>query len=251
MKSNSRSFPMTLLDLGVEEIGHYTCGSAHESKVSSMTSLPNKQSSLKQRSRLQRRTKGWAAFESFMESYLDESQRRLTDFVEVKTTIFSTPICPCCYSSSYVKYGKASSGRQRYRCQECGRHYTDGSVHGMRPSSIDFSTFDLVMLILENSTRYEAKRITGCSNYVLRRLMCELHLEELAKAAEHVPSESRQTNLVEFSSEPKVVRPVILTSTPAREILSPDTFVYGRPTLVEHRWGCAASASFVTGCGFG
>ena len=44
--------------------------------------------------------------------------------------------CPYCDSAAIVKYGRNSTGHQRYRCKPCGKSFLDtGAVHGRKSSS--------------------------------------------------------------------------------------------------------------------
>ena len=62
------------------------------------------------------------------------SVRGVNQMAEFTKTV--TVNCPYCDSAAIVKYGRNSTGHQRYRCKPCGKSFLDtGAVHGRKASS--------------------------------------------------------------------------------------------------------------------
>ena len=54
--------------------------------------------------------------------------------------------CPNCQSSQIIKYGRIHTGKQRYRCHDCGRQFVENSNYQL----ISHETRELVdRLLLE------------------------------------------------------------------------------------------------------
>ncbi len=49
--------------------------------------------------------------------------------------------CPCCASDRLIKYGITPNGKQRYRCQACGRQ------HRAHPGSKAYSEAERAMIL--------------------------------------------------------------------------------------------------------
>jgi transposase-like protein len=87
--------------------------------------------------------------------------------------------CPSCQSSQIIKYGRIHTGKQRYRCQECGRQFVENpSVH-QRCQPIPQETRALIdRLLLERISLAGIARAAQVSlrwlqDYVNRKLESE------------------------------------------------------------------------------
>ncbi len=68
--------------------------------------------------------------------------------------------CPRCGSEHYVKNGSIHNGKQKYRCQACGRQYVDDPQNAPIPEA----TKDWVdKLLLEKISLAGIARVTGVS----------------------------------------------------------------------------------------
>lgn len=83
--------------------------------------------------------------------------------------------CPNCQSSQIIKYGRIHTGKQRYRCHDCGRQFVENPSH--RPISRE--TRELVdRLLLERIALAGIARAAQVSvrwlqDYVNRKLESE------------------------------------------------------------------------------
>lgn len=69
-------------------------------------------------------------------------------------------ICPSCSAENYVKSGIVG-GRQRYKCKDCGYHFT---VSKMGKSIDDYYVNKALQLYLEGLTYREIERVLGISH---------------------------------------------------------------------------------------
>ena len=43
--------------------------------------------------------------------------------------------CPSCDRSRLTRFGKTKAGKQKFRCQDCGRQFVEGSDHLLDPEA--------------------------------------------------------------------------------------------------------------------
>ena len=68
--------------------------------------------------------------------------------------------CPKCQSTQIIKYGHSHYGKQRFRCQACGRQFVEDATR----QPIDKETRQLVdKLLLERLALAAIARVTGVS----------------------------------------------------------------------------------------
>ena len=68
--------------------------------------------------------------------------------------------CPKCNSTQIVKNGRPHYGKQRFRCQECGRQFVENATR----QPIDQQTRTLIdKLLLERLALAAIARVTGVS----------------------------------------------------------------------------------------
>ena len=74
--------------------------------------------------------------------------------------------CPNCDSQHTVKHGRIHTGKQNYRCRDCGRQFVQDPPHKV----IDPATKDLIdKLLLERLSLAGIARVTGVSELWLQR----------------------------------------------------------------------------------
>lgn len=100
--------------------------------------------------------------------------------------------CPCCSKTNIVKNGSTHYGKQRFRCQACGRQFVDTPTR--TPTSQ--ATRELVdKLLLERLSLAAIVRVTGLS---------ERWLQYYANAAVKVPKNSCNRYFLSIVSAPFV-----------------------------------------------
>ncbi|GGH72942.1 transposase-like zinc-binding domain-containing protein [Phaeocystidibacter marisrubri] len=72
----------------------------------------------------------------------------------------STIVCPKCGSESHVKSGVVNN-RQRYKCKQCGYHYT---VQKLGKKIDDYYVTKAIQLYVEGVSYREIERILGISH---------------------------------------------------------------------------------------
>ena len=74
--------------------------------------------------------------------------------------------CPSCASKHTVEHGSIHSGKQNYRCRDCGRQFVQDPQHKV----IDQVTKELIdKLLLERLSLAGIARVTGVSELWLQR----------------------------------------------------------------------------------
>lgn len=84
------------------------------------------------------------------------------------------PICPSCSSSDTVKNGRIHNGKQRFKCQQCGRQFVEHS----QKKVIDSATRELIdRLLLERISLAGIARVVQVSEVWLQRYVNEKYAQ--------------------------------------------------------------------------
>ena len=65
--------------------------------------------------------------------------------------------CPECVSNWCKKFGK-NTGKQRYKCNECGRHFYEGAKYHKHPEKVKL--LDLPKKLCNQSSKFSSPNLT-------------------------------------------------------------------------------------------
>ena len=72
----------------------------------------------------------------------------VSNFEELAVKCNRVPTCPICRSNNAVSFGYSPEGLPRYRCSECGKHYTLLSNTIFHPTNKSFDTWALYLTLM-------------------------------------------------------------------------------------------------------